>query len=243
MKRTRPAAPPPAATSGPLSEDQEAWVERGMKVVAKCAKKHARKAARVGGANVTYEELLSLGSIGLMQAVRTYKRDKGTDFEVYCYKRVDGAMKYGIKKEGQFYALLWDATYTHLETTRDEGPCLDGDPHSDEDKLHDFSDRLLTAVARKVCGAATMMQSATSEEAVQRRAEWSQRMRVFAEELERTPEDGKEMLYLVYDEEMDLKAAGEKMGLKYGQTRRLHEKTMDDLGARVRRRCAFESAL
>jgi len=214
-----------------------------MVVVAKCARKHARRAGRTGGANVTYEELLSLGSIGLMQAVRTYKPDKGTDFEVYCYKRIDGAMKYGIKKEGQFYALLWDATYTHIETTRDEGPSLDGDPRSDEDKLHDFLNRLLTAVARKVCGAATMMQSATSEDAVHRRAEWSQRVRVFVEELDQTPDDGKQMLHLLYDEEIDLKAAGEKLGLKYGQARRLHERTIDDLGARVRRRCAFESAL
>jgi RNA polymerase sigma factor for flagellar operon FliA len=225
-----------AGVPAPLTREQEGWVERGMKVVARCARKHARRR----GHRVLYEELLSLGSIGLMQAVRTYRPDSGKDFEIYCYKRVDGAMRYGMKKDGQFYALLWDAAYTHLETTRDEGPSLEEDGSGDEAALHGFSDRLLTAIARKLCGAATMMDAATSEEAVARRAEWSRRMRIFLEELDQTPEDGREVLRLVYDEELDLKAAGAKLGLNYGQVRRLNERTIDDLGARVRRRCSFE---
>jgi len=98
-----------------------------MQVVAKCARKHARRQSHLA----SYEELLSLGSIGLMQAVRTYRPDSGKDFEIYCYKRIDGAMRYGMKKEGKFYALLWDAAYTHLETTRDEGPSLDEDGGGD----------------------------------------------------------------------------------------------------------------
>lgn len=231
----------PVGSTAPLTEEEEGWVERGMKVVASCAKRHIREL----GDAVTYEELLSLGSIGLMQAVRTYRADSGTDFEVYCYKRIDGAMRYGKRKERRFYALLWDAGYAHLETTRDEGPVFadeDGGGRTDEDALHDFSDRLLTAVGRRVCGQATMMQAATSEEAVAQRAEWGRRLQILVEELDQTPAEGKQVLRLVYDDEVDLKAAGVQLGLKYGAVRRLHERTLDDLGARVRRRCSFDPA-
>lgn len=237
MKRSPPpGGKPPPGVPAPLTNEQEGWVERGMKVVARCARKHAKRHGHL----VSYEELLSLGSIGLMQAVRTYRPDSGKDFEIYCYKRIDGAMRYGMKKEGKFYALLWDAAYTHLETTRDEGPSLDEDGGGDERALHGFSDRLVTAMARKLCGSATMMEAATSEDALARREAWSRRMRIFVEELERTPEEGREILRLVYDDGMDVKAAGKTLGLNYGQVRRLCERTIDDLGARVRRRCTFD---
>lgn len=231
------AGEPAAGALAPLTEEQEAWVERGMATVARCARRHARES----GGKVPYEELLSLGSIGLMQAVRTFKPERGTDFEVYCYKRVDGAMRYGLKKERQFYALLWEAGYTHLETTRDDGPSLDEeDASADERALHAFSDRLLTAVARKLCGAATMMEAATSEEAVARRAEWSRRIRFLVEEIDQTPEAGKQMLGLLYDEGLDLKEAAKRLSLTPGEARGLRDRTLDDLGARVRRRCAFD---
>jgi len=227
----------PAGTTVPLTKEQQGWVERGMKTVARCATTHVRRA----GGKVSYEEFLSLGSMGLMQAVRTYRPADGTDFEIYCYKRVDGAMKYGLKKASRFYALLWDAGYTHLETTRDDGPSLDeADASADERTLHGFSNRLMTAVARKVCGSATMMLAATTEEAVARRAEWSRRMRIMVEEMEQTPEPGKELLHLLCDEETSLKQAAEKLGLTYGEARGLRDRTMDDLGMRVRRRCALE---
>lgn len=233
----RGAQGPPPGVYAPLTRQQEGWVERGMAVVTRCARAQIRK----WGSRVTYEEMLSLGSLGLMQAVRTYDPDRGTDFEVYCYKRIDGAMRYGIKKDSRFYALVWDAGYAHLETTQDEGPSLDDDDGSgDVAALQAFSDRLMTAIARKLCGSASMMEASSSEEAVVRRAEWTRRLQVFSEELERTPSEGRELLRLVYDEDLDLKAAGAKMSLNYGQTRRLQERTIDDLGARVRRRCALE---
>lgn len=244
MKRGRHGAAPPGratdpAASAPLTEEQEGWIERGMKTVARCARSHARRS----GGRVTYEELLSLGSIGLMQAVRTYRPDSATDFEVYCYKRVDGAMRYGLKKERQFYALLWEAGYTHLETTRDEGPAFegaDGDGDGDVTALHAFSDRLVTAVARKLCGSASMMEAATSEEAVARRQEWSRRMHILVDEIEQTPQPGKDLLQLVYDEGLTVKEAGAKLDISYGQARSLRDRTLDDLGARVRRRCTFD---
>jgi len=177
-----------------------------------------------------------------MQAVRTYDPSNGTYFEIYAYKRIDGAMRYGMKKDRQFYALMWDTAYTHLETSRDEGPRLDGGAVTDEGALHSFSDGLLTAVARKLCGAGSMMDAATSEEAVARRAEWSRRLRILIEEMEQTPADGSRLLSLVYDGEMNLKAAGRTMGLNYGSARRLHDRTLEDLGARVRRRCSFDPA-
>lgn len=228
---------PPAGAHAPLTREQERWVEAGMIVVARCARKHARRY----GSKVTYEELLSLGSVGLMQAVRTFRPDLGVGFEVYCYKRVDGAMRYGMRQESRFHALIWDAGYAHLETTRDEGPSLDEEEGGDERALHAFSDRLVAAVARKLVSARSRMDAATSEEAVAEREEWARRMRIFVEELEQTPEEGRAVLRLVYDDEIDLKAAGVKLGLNYGQVRRLCERTLDDLGARVRRRCAFDA--
>ena len=223
--------------NAPLTREQEGWVEVGMVVVARCARRHARKY----GPRVSYEELLSLGSVGLMQAVRTYRPDLGVAFDVYCYKRVDGAMRFGMRKDGEFYALIWDTAYTHLETTRDDGPSLDEEEGGDEAALHAFSDRLVAAAARKLVSAKSRMDAATSEEAVAERAEWARRLRVFQEELEQTSEEGRALLRMVYDEEIDLKAAGVKMGLNYGQVRRLCDRTLDDLGARVRRRCAFDA--
>lgn len=209
-----------------------------MTVVARCARTLARKY----GARVTHEELLSLGSIGLMQAVRTFDPERGTDFEVYCYKRIDGAMRYGIRKESRFHAMAFDAAYAHVETTRDEGPSFDEGESVEVEALQRFSDRLVTVMGRKLCGEASLSEAGTTEAAMAERMEWSRRMRIFAEELEGTPDAGKELLRLVYDEEVDLKAAGARLGLNYGETRRLQERTIDDLGARVRRRCAFEPA-
>ncbi|MBK8256471.1 MAG: hypothetical protein IPK82_27860 [Polyangiaceae bacterium] len=227
----------PQGTVDPLTPAQELLVARGMSVVTKCATRHARMP---GPVRMSFEELLSLGSIGLMQAVRTFRAESGTDFEVYCYKRIDGAMRYGKKKDRQFYATMWDAAYAYLETARDEGPAFDEDGKSDEAALHAFSDRLLTAVARSVCGAATMMQAATSEAAVAARDEWTQRLQILIEEIADLPDDGQQILHLVYDQGADLKRASDQLGMKYGQTRRLHERTLDDLGKRVRRRAAFD---
>lgn len=62
-------------------EALETLVMHNMRLVVHVAKRYAQ--------NIDQEELISIGSVGLMKAVKTFKIDKGTQFSTYAAKCID----------------------------------------------------------------------------------------------------------------------------------------------------------
>ncbi len=63
-------------------------VEQYLPLVAIVAKKTSISIKK----NVTVEELLSIGVIGLHSAIKSYNREKNSSFEGYAYKRIQGSI-------------------------------------------------------------------------------------------------------------------------------------------------------
>ena len=65
-------------------------------------------ANRFRGRGVEYEDLIQIGSIGMLKAIRSFDTDRGTQFSTYAvpliigeirrYLRDDGLVKVGIRK-------------------------------------------------------------------------------------------------------------------------------------------------
>lgn len=51
-------------------------------------------------AHIELEDLIGYGSIGLMEAVRSFKTGQGTTFKTFAYYRIRGAMYDGLRKIG-----------------------------------------------------------------------------------------------------------------------------------------------
>jgi RNA polymerase sigma factor FliA len=100
----RPASLPPGATSQPMEESmlalwrryrrqgdpdaRTALLERHLPLVRLLARKLA---ARIGGA-VEVDDLISAGTIGLIQALESYDLGRANSFATYASRRVHGSM-------------------------------------------------------------------------------------------------------------------------------------------------------
>lgn len=66
-------------------EARQILIERNLRLVAHVAKKYA-------GAGEEMEDLISVGTIGLIKAIATFKQEKGSRLATYAAKCIDNAI-------------------------------------------------------------------------------------------------------------------------------------------------------
>ena len=83
-------------------EAKEVLIERNMRLVAHIAKKY-------NNANEDQDDLISIGTIGLIKAIETFKVDKGTRLATYaskCIVQVSLQDPIGVDREGNSISLI-----------------------------------------------------------------------------------------------------------------------------------------
>ncbi len=93
-----------------LSGDEEAkriLIERNLRLVAHIAKKYA-------GTNVDQEDIISIGTIGLIKAINSYKDGKGVKLGTYAARCIENEilMYFRASKKGNLEVFLSDALRT-----------------------------------------------------------------------------------------------------------------------------------
>ena len=71
-------------------EAKEVLIERNMRLVAHIAKKY-------NNANEDQDDLISIGTIGLIKAIETFKVDKGTRLATYASKCIENEILMNIR--------------------------------------------------------------------------------------------------------------------------------------------------
>jgi RNA polymerase sigma factor (sigma-70 family) len=78
-----------------MNKDTNAIIEKNYYIVEKIAKYYSHKYFN----RYSFEELKSFGANGLYDAVRLYKRNKGTQFKSFAYSKITYAILEGIRGE------------------------------------------------------------------------------------------------------------------------------------------------
>lgn len=216
-----------------LTEAQKALVEGGHKLVERLARfwVFKRRAA------LSYEDFVSLGNVGLVEAALSFDPAVGTPFETFAWGRVFGAMRDGIKKEMR---AVRPRTEERAETTYLAAPHPEGDVFTDTDedcqgRVHKFADGFAAGWCFGV-GAATRRAIETTEEARADEAGYARAVAVLAQATATMPERDQTILRLHYVEERELTHVAEAMGTSYGSIRRFHRDAIDRLASRMRAR-------
>jgi len=106
-------------------------VESGRALVQKVA-----RILRSRGTALAFDELVSLGHQGLVEAAQSYEASFGVPFEAFAWTRVMGAMRNGTAKERKHRHRL-GAICRAMEKATEfaEGAADDGDPFEDSDEV------------------------------------------------------------------------------------------------------------
>ena len=229
--------PPTAEDSGPspteapqvpavtrLDEQQRrGLVKAGMAIVERLAK---RVALRHG--TLDRDELVSLGHIGLMEALLRHDPALGA-FEAFARQRIQGAMMDGLRREIPHARALASAHFAGGEYL--QGPHSEGNPMEDSDEeqrqqLEDFSDGLLASMAMGF----SVRAARGAEEAVAAR----QLLTRLDAARAALPDPEKAVLDLRYEDEHDMKEVAGRLRITYIMARRRHVKTMQTLARELR---------
>jgi RNA polymerase sigma factor FliA len=223
----KPASRPPPA---PLTPKQQKLVQGSMPLVDRLAKKVERRYR--GWMEV--DDLISLGSMGLIQAVQAYEDGRGVPFEAYAWPRIHGAMMNGAKKEVALAQGALRGAHKFAEAQRDEGDVFNDSEEQQRAQSRAFADQLLSAMLCGLVGEASQKSAARDEEAVTQEERYAQATEALHEALRRIEELGPTLIRLCYIEERTLKDAGEALGMSYATVRRFHNEVLKRLAALLR---------
>jgi len=229
-------------------ETMRALIDEGQPLVRSLASKISRNIP----VRIELDDLVAYGQVGLAEAAREFKPDRGNRFTTYAYYRIRGAIYDGVSK------MSWTsrARYNRLryermanETLREENESA---PLPDEPSLEDEA-RWLSGVAEKlavvylgtgceseqgVAGAALEDPAAPPATAVASR-EIQQKLRELVEAL---PPAEKRLIRTVYYEGATLQQAADRLRISKSWASRMHAKTLGTLATALRRLGVVDSS-
>lgn len=200
------------------------------------------------------DELVSLGSAGLLEAAERYDATRGTPFRAFAYYRIRGAIYDGMRKMGRMprrsYRLLRavqqaDAYLEEMAQQREPAAGVqdqagDARPPSTAERLRSLH-RAMSGVAMVVC----MSLDAALEDGHQIACpqeppdDMLQRARLrcwLAEAVHALPARERHMIEKCYFEDKTLVEAGAELGLSRSWSSRLHARAVDMLRRTLRER-------
>jgi RNA polymerase sigma factor FliA len=78
----------------PLTPQMQSWIDQSQGMIRAIATKIYSRLPR----NVNYDDLVSFGQLGLMQAAHSFQPDKDVSFQTYAYHRIRGSIYDGLGK-------------------------------------------------------------------------------------------------------------------------------------------------
>jgi len=187
-------------TDTKTATSHDALVDSGLGLVYAIAAKVYKSIDRA----VEFDELVSLGTIGLMQAAERYDRSSKARFTTYAYYRVHGAIIDGLRTMGPMSRAEW-RRYKE-ETALDETTTTTASVTS-------------VKVAEPVVSQPTAIADIATKEAE----------RVITDAMTRLPERESYLIDKCYFNDSAMGDAGRDMGLSKSWTSRLHTRALQSL--------------
>ncbi|MFH2005580.1 MAG: sigma-70 family RNA polymerase sigma factor [bacterium] len=220
--------------------DRQHLAERHLGLVKSLAAKLLHKLP----ASVELDDIIGYGHKGLMEACERFDPTRGLAFSTYAYYRIQGAMYDGLRKEGGLprsvvhrFRAQERAEYLLENAAEREAGARMADPaalatRSTADTLRELTEHIggLTAVLLTSLDAENAPQipdERASAELHRTERSWlSPKVRAALRTL---PERERELVDKVYYQGMNLKDAGESLGMSKSWASRLHARAMNKL--------------
>ena len=176
---------------------------------------------------MSLDDLLSLGTLALHDAVRGYREEQGYDFSVYARRWVEGAMLNALSLEGfhERVRRAADKAESHFSAHHrdDDYDVSRHDQHEGRRRYRAFANGVLAATF--TAGVQEAMRALEEDEAAERR-EYEHALRVLVPALRELAEDERRVLLLVYGEHNELTDVARLLGVAYIRVRRTHARAL-----------------
>lgn len=160
---------------------------------------------------VEFDELVSLGTEGLLQAAARYDSESGTTFATYAYYRIHGAIYDGLRELGPIPRSLYSKR-----------------PSNDE--WSSFGcEREVCMVSLEAHIAAGGELASDADAGADARIQASELSSFLLSAIEQLGERERRLIELYYFDEMSLAHAGDALGVSKSWASRLHNKSIDSL--------------
>lgn len=189
---------------------------------------------------VDLDDVVSYGQVGLAEAARDFDATRGIQFSTFAYYRIRGAIYDGLAKMSWFSRTEYNRrrcdqmTGEVLRQEAEEGqPAAPGDLDGQMRSFRDLSQSLAVvylathAELKEPSKAEWLVDASTPSPPVAAiLQEVSQRLHELISAL---PEDAAKLIRATYFEGLDLRTAGERLGISKSWASRLHAKTLKRL--------------
>lgn len=203
------------------------------------------------GSNVEYNELVSYGVFGLIDAIDKYDMSKGVKFETYASLRIRGSIIDGVR-ELDWVPRSVRQKYKEFETAYAQIESENGRAAKDEEvaerlglSMKEFLKVLgevnlsslmsLEEYLEKNYETANTMISTDDDNCPERQLELAELKEVLADGISGLPEKEKDVISFYYFEELTLKEISKIMGVSESRVSQLHTKALLRLRGKLTR--------
>jgi RNA polymerase sigma factor for flagellar operon FliA len=204
----------------------------------------ARQLRRSLGAKVAVEELVSYGHEGLIQAARSFRPEIGVPFPCWANLRIRGAMLDGVRQQADLPRELYRrivameaGDLVHEDALERDAATPAKTPAEADKKIEAHLAGMATAIAVGLIGGSSPQdelvtdRTPLADEALAR----EELLRTVREGVGERPDDEKQLLTLVYFDDMTLSEAGKKLGLSKSWACRIHARAIEGLAKFLKR--------
>ena len=226
VTKARPAVGP----DGKLQKD--ALVEQYTPFVRSIAAKAKKSFAKT----IDFDDLVSYGMTGLLEAAERYDPKYGANFMTFSYYRIRGAIYDGLRGMGwvsrsEYQKIRFEERATaYLENVANRQLGSTADHKSITDNVEELADQvsqLVTIYVTSLEGLEDLQVEDKTKKAVDDRYHDVEMRDHVRDALLKLPESERKLLYLYYFKEMSLQEVGAELGLSKSWTSRRHAQAIE----------------
>ncbi|WP_437274727.1 sigma-70 family RNA polymerase sigma factor [Sorangium sp. So ce375] len=189
----------------PLSPEQQALVAEAVPLADKLCGHFLRRTR----AHYVADDLRSAALQALHDAALGYDPARGVPFQVYAWRRVDGALSDALRQESKHWRTAREDGYDAAEAVQDTSDVLaDGDAETTA-QADGMADQVAAAAVLGLVGRAL---TAQGDEGERLRATYERAIRAVEAALSRLPDEARRILVLHHVEERSWHAIGAALG-------------------------------
>jgi RNA polymerase sigma factor for flagellar operon FliA len=225
-------ARPAVGADGKL--DKRALVEQYTPFVRSIAAKIKKTLAK----NIEFDDLVSYGMTGLLEAADRYDPKYGANFMTFSYYRIRGAIYDGLRGMGwvsrsEYQKIRFEERATaYLENVANRNLGSTADHKNVEDNIEELADQvsqLVTIYVTSLEGLQDLQVEDTGMKPLDERFGDVQMKEHVRDALMKLPEAERKLLTLYYFKEMSLQEVGNELGLSKSWTSRRHAQAIEKL--------------
>lgn len=231
LQRTVTKAHPAVGKDGKL--DKKALIEQYTPFVRGIAAKIKKSLAK----NIEFEDLVSYGMAGLLEAADRYDPKFGANFMTFSYYRIRGAIYDGLRGMGwvnrsEYQKIRFEERATAYLENLASREVIGGESKSVEDNIEELASQVSQLVTIYVTSLEAMedLQVEDKEKSPldEKFADVQMKKHVKAA-IEKLPEADREIIQLYYFKELSLQEVGNNLGLSKSWTSRRHAQAVEKL--------------